>query len=123
MQRKWRKYKSRIRRCALACSIALSIFTSTEILQLIEYYSGLWNVDFGVMARLAQCESRYGDDYIGDNGKSVGVYQWHENGIWLGTPVGRELGLQGRYDIHSDIQMAMWAASQGLLSHWSCYRG
>jgi soluble lytic murein transglycosylase-like protein len=78
-------------------------------------------VSYGVSASwllsVAWCESR-GNPYAVGRAGEVGPFQFHPHGVWWDTPA----GLRGisPWDIRANVQMAAWAFSRGLSSHWSC---
>jgi hypothetical protein len=95
-----------------------------EVIQMIyeeaEYW-GLRDVDRDLMLRIAYRETGFGLDITGDhNGQrdlSIGVFQFHERGVWWSTPCAA-YGLAARWDNRMNIHCACYAANRGMLSHW-----
>jgi hypothetical protein len=85
-------------------------------------YWGLRDADRDLMLRIAYRETGFGADITGDhNGQrnlSIGVFQWHEGGLWQSTPCFREYGWAGRWIERADIHCAAWAFNRGMQSHW-----
>lgn len=70
---------------------------------------------------VAQCESEFKMTAVGDHGLANGVFQFHE-------PTFREFAKKFGDDslqyknLEHQVELAMWAISQGKGSHWTCYR-
>jgi len=93
----------------------------TEVIRLIYVYSdhyGLRDADRDLLLRVAYRETRFGLALVGDNGRSVGPFQFYDAGVWHSTPFDRELGLNGRWNIEVNVAAAAWCFAHGYQSHW-----
>ncbi len=88
-------------------------------------YEGLTQADTELALRIAFRETQYGYDKTGDcysvpgglHCSSIGVFQFHEAGVWWSTPCAG-LGLQARWDDDVNVYCAIWAIKRGYASHW-----
>ena len=70
------------------------------------------------LTNLANCESSYGTNLIGDHGLAHGVYQYHQSTFdWFSKSYGESLDRESYYD---QTKLTAWALKKGLGSHWSC---
>ena len=93
----------------------------TQVISLIYTYAdfyGLRPADRDLLLRVAYRETRFGLALVGDNGRSVGPFQFYDAGVWHSTPFDREFGLNGRWNIEVNVAAAAWCFAHGYQSHW-----
>lgn len=89
------------------------------ITKLIVKYSKKYEVDQNLSLAVAKCESQLNPVAVGDSGKAYGVYQFHKPTFDMFSKMMREkLNYKSTED---NIKVAVWALSNGLEDHWTCY--
>lgn len=98
------------------------------ILCFIAFWAGYYGVDTEVANELCFLESGFNHNAIGDDGKAVGLYQWHEGSLEYVEDKMKESGdipkdyTLDRNDIHDSTRAAMYAIAElGLEDWWSAY--
>lgn len=97
-------------------------FDSSTDSELVHYYSARYGVEPYLVACILEKESNFNPQAIGDNGKAVGMAQFH-----LGTfkMFRKKMGLSQedlRTDKAESIKVLCWALSRGYGSHWTPYK-
>ena len=93
----------------------------TQVIRLIYTYAdfyGLRDADRDLLLRVAYRETRFGVNLVGDDGNSIGAFQWYRWGVWQSTPCYAEYGWAGRWNLEADVGCAAWAFAHGYQSHW-----
>ena len=90
------------------------------VVELIKKYSKQYDVPVRLTMEIADCESDFIVDAVGDGGKAYGVYQFHK-------PTFREFSKKkgeklDYFDTEDNIKLAIWALANNKGHHWSCYR-
>ena len=88
-------------------------------------FEGLTQADTELALRIAFRETVYGYNKAGDcysvaggvHCSGIGVFQFHEYGVWASTPCAR-LGLNARWNDDDNVRCAVWAIKNGYASHW-----
>ncbi len=115
-------------RAALAAAITLIAFllpssvyalTRDAMTALIVKYAALYNVSSAHLIDTAECESTFNESSIGLQGER-GIFQFHPQGLWSEIPLGKRGVALTTSTTEQQIEMAAWAWSEGLSSHWSC---
>lgn len=72
------------------------------------------------LLRVAECESNFRIDAVGDNGLARGLWQYHRPTFDL---FGKQSGMEGLdyYDWQDQTTLTVWAFRTGKAYHWSCY--
>jgi len=95
----------------------------------ISYWSAMYGVNLQLAYNICYLESSYNPQAVGDNGKAVGLWQWHKPSI---DYVNRKMVEAGeiekmpeedtRKDIWFSTQAAMYTMGKlGLYRWWSTY--
>ena len=92
--------------------------TQPTVQELIGKYAVMNGLSEQKLLLIAKCESGLNQKAIGDGGKAIGIFQFHQP-TWdlFSKKMGEEL------DIHSandQARLASWAFAHGLESHWTC---
>lgn len=95
-----------------------------HVIQMIYEEAEFWGLrdeDRDLLLRVAFRETGFGLDRTGDwNGErdlSIGIFQFHEGGVWWSTPCA-PYGLGARWDDRMNVHCAAWAFNKGMQSHW-----
>lgn len=87
--------------------------------QYADKYAQQYQIDASVFKKVMWCESSNRPDAIGDNGKAVGVMQFHKETF---DEQSKLLGEELDYNSTKDqIKLASWMFSKNKQSHWTCY--
>lgn len=80
----------------------------------------MYGVPRPVALGVARCESEFRADVYGDGGKAYGVFQFHKPTF---TEFAKKFGDESlEYkNLEHNVELAMWAISQGKGHHWTCY--
>lgn len=99
-----------------------TVLTRDDVIAYVYHHAWVYGVDANTLLYIGQCESKLEPYAVGDYGRSVGPFQFHEGGIWPWTPAGRRG--YSRWHIEQNVAMAAWAYKEGLLpTHWvGCWR-
>ncbi len=89
--------------------------------QLVQFYADMYGVDRSLAVGVAQCESQMKTTAVGDHGLAYGVYQFHEATFTEFAKKFGDTSLQYKNTEHQ-VELAMWAISQGKGDNWTCYR-
>jgi len=86
----------------------------------INLWAFRYDVNKDLMTRVAICESGLNPLAVGDNGTSLGLFQYKQRTFdWFSDMS----GIRGDiWDEDTQIELTAWAFSQGLQHHWSCYK-
>ena len=86
----------------------LELYTVPE---LIEHYAILNDQDPKLLLKVADCESKYEKDLVGDSGHAFSVFQFHRPTFERWS---KEYGEELNYEsYHDHIELAAWAFAQG----------
>jgi hypothetical protein len=92
-----------------------------SVVEMIEYYSDIYDQDPLLLKKVAECESEYETNLLGDGGRAYSVYQFHKSTFdrWS-----KEFGEPLDYkSYHDNIKLAVWSFSQGerYRNAWTTY--
>lgn len=91
-----------------------------QVVAWVHYYAAYYGADYSQLYNVGYCESFLQPYAVGDNGNSVGPFQFWTWGIWSSTPQAR--AGYSRYDPEANVAAAAWSFAHGYAPHWSCYR-
>lgn len=89
--------------------------------QLIEFYAKAHDVEASLALGVARCESEFKTTAVGDSGLAYGVYQFHQPTFKEFAKAYGDPSLEYK-NTEDQIELAMWAISNGKGNHWTCYR-
>lgn len=84
------------------------------------YFSDLYNVDYKLIDKIIECESKYNNDVCSDGGRSCGVAQFQKPTFnELSKKMGEDLDYYSEYD---QVKLLAWSVSNGYGKRWTAYR-
>lgn len=92
-----------------------------SVVELIDYYSALYDQDPALMRKVAECESKYNTTILGDGGRAFSVFQFHKGTFERWS---KERGEPLDYkSYHDHIKLAVWSFAQGekYRNAWTSY--
>lgn len=92
-----------------------------SVVEMIEYYATVYNQDPALLKKVAECESQYETNLLGDGGRAYSVYQFHKGTFERWS---KEFGEPLDYkSYHDNIKLAVWSFSQGerYRNAWTTY--
>lgn len=105
----------------LAVSSVGTVQTKSQVAERAATIAKNYNLDVGVFVATLICESNLVHNAVGDNGLARGVAQFHESTFDHFAVLSGFSGLS-YLDMESQLNLMAWAWSNGLQSHWSCYK-
>lgn len=94
----------------------------TTVKGMIVYYSQQNEVDESMMMKMADCESDFNPNAVGDNFRARNVYQYHRGTF---DSMSKLMGEKLNYDsAHDQIKLTTWIAANypSKLNSWTSYR-
>lgn len=90
--------------------------------EVITYYSNLYGADEALLLKMAECESNFNPNALGDGNRARGVFQYHEGTFNRYAKVfGQELDY---HSAHDQALLTAWLAvnKPEALNEWTSYR-
>ena len=91
-----------------ASGIAPEMPTVDYIDAVIEICADIYGVDGETLGCIIEWESQWNPSAVGDNGKAIGLFQWHEESIKVAL---RDMGICWDWTENGDPRLNVWAST------------